>query len=123
MTIKSESKFCHYNGPERRIRPINDRRCELNCFEHSGLVERISENERSIRQIEGEGFLTSAAYRWTTGILVSILISILSATIYATFQASEALREVKAAQQTLAFKMDFIKADIEDLKKRKVVNP
>ena len=107
-----------YNGPERRIRPINDRRCDLNCFEHSGLVERIAENERSIRQIESAGFLSMSQYRWTTGLLVSILIAVLSASLYTTFQAGEALAKVKDNQVKLMIKMDFLQYDIEQLKKK-----
>lgn len=108
-----------YNGPERRIRPINDRRCEMNCFEHSGLVERISENERSIRQIEGAGFLSVSQYRWTTGLLVSILIAVLSASLYTTFQASEALRQVQSSQYTLSVQISYLQKDIEDMKKKR----
>lgn len=107
-----------YNGPERRIRPVNDRRCDLNCFEHSGLVERITENERSLRQIEGAGFLSVSQYRWTTGLLVSILIAVLSASLYTTFQAGEALAKVKDNQVKLMIKMDFLQYDIEQLKKK-----
>lgn len=107
-----------YTGPERRIRPINDRRCDLNCFEHSGLIERLSENERSINKIESAGFLSVSQYRWTTGLLVSILIAVLSASLYATFQAGEALRKVQDAQMTLMIKMDFLQHDIEQLKRK-----
>lgn len=107
-----------YTGPERRIRPINDRRCELNCFEHSGLVERVSNNETKIDKMVGEGFLTASTYRWTTGLLVSILIAVLSASLYATFQAGEALAKVKDNQVKLMIKMDFLQYDIEQLKKK-----
>lgn len=107
-----------YNGPERRIRPVNDRRCELNCFEHSGLVQQIASIEDRTDDIERQGFLTIAAYRWTTGILVSILIAVLSASLYTTFSASEALRKVKENQVKLMIKMDFLQHDIEQLKQK-----
>lgn len=107
-----------YIGPERRIRPINDRRCEQNCLEHSGIAERMSENERSIRQIESAGFLSVSQYRWTTGLLVSILIAVLSASLYTTFQASEALRKVQDNQVKLMIRIDFLQNDIEQLKRK-----
>lgn len=107
-----------YNGPERRIRPINDRRCEMNCFEHSGLIERVAENERSINKIESIDFLSVSQYRWTTGLLVSILIAVLSASLYATFQAGEALRQVKEAQIALSVQLTFLQKDIEDIKQK-----
>ena len=107
-----------YTGPERRIRPINDRRCELNCFEHSGLVQRISNSEKSINEIHNAGFLSSTTYWLSTGLLVSILIAVLSASLYATFQAGEALRKVQDAQMTLMIKMDFLQHDIEQLKRK-----
>lgn len=107
-----------YTGQERRIRPINDRRCDTNCLEHSGLYQKVANLEAKTDHLESEGFLTSTAYRWTTGILVSILISILSATVYATFQASEALREVKAAQHTLSLQITYLRETMEELKKK-----
>ena len=107
-----------YTGPERRIRPINDRRCDLNCFEHSGLVQRVANIEERTDDIEKQGFLTTAAYYWTTGILVSILIAVLGASLYTTFSASEALRAVKENQVTLMIKIDFLQNDIEQLKRK-----
>lgn len=107
-----------YTGPERRIRPINDRRCEMNCFEHSGLVQRVTNIEDRTDDIEKQGFLTIAAYRWTTGLLVSILIAVLSATLYSTFQASEALRAMQAAQLTLSVQISYLQDDIEDFKRK-----
>lgn len=107
-----------YTGPERRIRPINDRRCDLNCFEHSGLVQRVSNAENRIDDIERTGFLSVSQYRWTTGLLVSILIAVLSASLYTTFQASEALAKVKDNQVKLMTKMDFLQYDIEQIKKK-----
>lgn len=107
-----------YTGPERRIRPINDRRCEMNCFEHSGLVQRVSNAENRIDDIERTGFLSVSQYRWTTGLLVSILIAVLSASLYTTFKASEALAKVKDNQMKLMIKMDFLQYDIEQLKKK-----
>lgn len=106
-----------WEGYERRVRPINDRRCDHNCFEHSGLAERMDNLEIKTSGIEKQGFLTISAYRWTTGLLVSILIPILSASLYTTFQLSETLREIKSAQQTLNLEMDYLKKHLEDIKR------
>lgn len=107
-----------YTGPERRIRPINDRRCDLNCPEHSGLVEKVANIERKTNTIEKADYLQTSTYWLSTGILVTILIAVLSASLYATFQAGEALRKVQDAQMTLIIKMDFLQYDIEQLKKK-----
>lgn len=110
----------NYSGPDRRIAPFSDRRSFFpgNCLEHSGLVQRIENVEHKTENLENQGFLTLANYWWTTGILVSILVAVLSASIYTTFQASEALREVKAAQNTLIVQIDYLQDDIDELKQR-----
>lgn len=107
-----------YIGPERRTRPINDRRCCQNCSEHSGMLEKICALEGKANTFENAGFLTISTYRWTTSVLLSILLSVLSASVYFTFQTVEALREVRISQDSITMKMDFLKADIEVLKKK-----
>lgn len=107
-----------YNGPERRARPVNDRRCGSDCVEHSGIVERLLSVEQKTKAIEKADYLTTSNYWLSTGLLVSILIAVLSASVYATFQASEALREVKAAQVTLSVQIGYLQRDIEAIKRQ-----
>lgn len=107
----------NYEGRERRVRPINDRRCDQNCFEHSGIIERLDHIETKTETIERQGFLTISAYRWTTGILISILIPVLSASLYSAFQFGEALREIKSAQYALNIELDHLKKSIDEIKR------
>lgn len=81
-------------------------------------MQRVSNAENRIDDIEGTGFLSVSQYRWTTGLLVSILIAVLSASLYTTFQASEALRKVQDNQVKLMIRIDFLQNDIEQLKRK-----
>lgn len=108
-----------YDGKERREFPISDRRHQAiaNCLEHSGLVQRINNVEDKTDSLENEKFLSTKNFYWIIGILLSILISILSATFYTSLQASQALREVQAAQITISLQIQYLQQDIEKMKK------
>lgn len=106
-----------YAGPDRRIRPVNDRR-HMNCLEHSGLVERVANVEERTEFFEKEDYLTTAAYYWTTSLLVTILLTILSATLYTAYQGTEALREVKISQSVMNQNIDQMQEDLNELKRK-----
>ena len=107
-----------FEGPDRRRLPASDRRNFSCCYNHSGMAEKISGLEERMSALESEGYLSTAAYYWTTGTLVAILIAVLSASVYATFQASEALREVRTAQVTLSVQIGYLQRDIDAIKKK-----
>ena len=109
-----------YDGPDRRAFPISDRRtiCAITCHEHSGIAERLNNVEDKTDSLESEKFLRTNSFYWIIGVLLSILVSVLSASLYATFQAGEALRQVKENQVALSVQLTFLQKDIEDIKKK-----
>lgn len=115
MAAAAAKKF---DGEDRRRLPASDRRHTGCCYSHSGIVERVSSLEQKTGELQDEGFLSTAAYYWTTGTLVAILIAVLSASIYATFEASQALEEVRTAQVTLSVQIGYLQRDIDAIKKK-----
>lgn len=108
-----------YSGPDRRAFPISDRRDTCaNCMDHSGLVQRMNNVESKTDFLESEGFLTSASFRWIIGILISIVVTILSASFFMAYEASQALREIKAAQVTMNMQISYLRSDIETIKRK-----
>lgn len=108
-----------YDGPDRRALPISDRRFpgSINCYEHSGLVQRICNIENRTDHLENEGFLTGTSFRWIIGILISIVVAVVSASFFLAFETGKTLREVKASQITLSVQIGFLQDDIEEMKK------
>ena len=107
-----------YDGPDRRTHPASDRRHNIFgcCFEHSGMLERISTIETKTDSLESKKFLSSEDYWRSTAILVSIVVAILSASVYFSFQAGQALREIQAAQATISLQISYLLGDVKELK-------
>lgn len=109
-----------YDGNERRAFPISDRRHQAaaNCFEHSGLIQRIINIEDKTDDLENEKFLSTRSFYWIIGVLLSILTAVLSFTFYNSLQASQTLRQVQAAQVTISMQIQYLQKDVETIKKK-----
>lgn len=113
-----------FKGPERRIRPINDRRqcTAADCMEHSGLQAKIENLVSKTDGLESKNFVSWSQYKWSMGLMVSIFISLFSISIYLTIDGNQALEEIEKKQITIMGNISHLQMQLEEIK-QKVKSP